>query len=1755
MRKKLSKGIVAAAVLTTWLSTPFVQAETVPSTPATPNTAGAYIYVGADSTQTTFDIGTVSGWQGTNQGAVVNFYSGQDVVLNSIDGGVQNYVNNIAGADTAGAIYNSVNNQADSITINGSANFQANQAYRGGAVYNDGTMVFNNGTVTFDGNKATEVTPSQGDWSGGGAIVNIDGNLKFNGDKVSFTNNDSVSNGGAILFGDTGVHGSSNININTIAEFTGNTATENGGAMANFGGNVKVDGTNGKVLFANNSANNGGGVYVGAGTTADYGNNAEFSGNTATGKGGAISNEGTLIVGNDAKFTGNKAVQGGAISNYDGKVTIKDGAHFDSNTATDAGAISNVSTAGHKADLTIGNNAEFKGNTAGNYAGAILNQNSNLTIGTDSKFTGNSNGKNGGEHSGGAIVIDTNGGNDTPSYVKIGDGAEFTGNTSSKSAGALYVYESNGEVSVELGKTTFKGNTAALNGGAVAVYGATGTSKEGNKGVTIGEGSVFDGNNASNGSGGAIYAADYEGHTTGLTVSGNTEFKNNTAKSEGGAIYNAASNLVLDTTAGDIKFADNTASGIANDILAATGSETNITGINNVSIGSGIETAAGSSLSIGGTASLIIEEGVKGQFAGAVTSESGAYLVNNGETTFSGVNETATGGKDNSSSANIKNNADLTISGNSTSKIANEGNVTVSGTYKGDFTQTNDKAQVVVEDGAKFGTGSTLEAGILKVVEGGKIDGTVNVTEAVLVEVGSAVFDSTGLQVAGDPDNGHVTGQFNLNNTAVRIEQGQALTWDLTLSGSSTISPTEPDKFVKIGDGTSTNTLTLSNGVDTSAGTGFEGYDVTNPATLKLSPNSGSSLTLSSTVKGDGNVLVDQIVAKVTNPDFDSTNPVDPDTNPEKVDKPMGVGTVNIANDNSGFTGNFLQKMGNVIAQAGSKFFGGNNTVEGGTLTIVNGAELGGLSNTVKGGTLNLQKGAILTSEVQATVGGTAEKPTYGTVNIYNDIEATYEQTEHPEFTTIKASDINNDGVLKYINSDGSKQTVTIDKAGLGLFNNTIIVDDSNDFTLYSDKGVRDLTLGDGSGILSDSITLSDNTKLTYKDNANIQQDNAKISVGKGASLNFANETTNVEYRPVISSVDDSALITKTGAGETVIAATLKDYKGSVAVDGGSLNFANTDDISINDITVKNGELNIASNVAAAGDVDVSNAALNTAQDLIVAGDVDVANAAVSVGHDMTVAGDANINGAEFSVARNLDVTGDLTLNNTHTTVNGQTKAATANFNGANSVVNLKGAAFFDNMNLNGATMNAGSNVNVTNTMTLANNPTIGLANGGINTVNVGTMDMSNSGANIAFDVNPRGSLTDSIVADSILNNPASPNKILITGINMTQSPIDRNVGIDISNLLKANDGTDTSDMVKLADGGVIARTAMGGYAITASSSSNMLNASLMAINPQMYRGQVATLASWQNQLVVNNMLFNHMEVLTNQLMNETKTANKYSAILPQFAPYQYSAKDGNLWYKAYGNFERLSMTRGLSVGNNAYGSLIGADFPLIDLKNGWKIVPTAYVGYNGGHQTYDGVSMYQNGAQLGLMGTAYKGDFLTSLLVYGGGYGNDMSVKGSYGSGSDTTGNWFAGVASKTAYNIHLPHDFIFQPTAMVTYNAFGNQNWGSSFGAMSMNAGMLNGINAAPGFNLIWNKKTFSIYATAQMVYNIMGGVDGRAGNVDLGYVRMRHSYFEYGFGVMKRFKDTFNGYLQMTFRNGGRTGVGFQGGIQWKPGKDKK
>ena len=98
-------------------------------------------------------------------------------------------------------------------------------------------------------------------------------------------------------------------------------------------------------------------------------------------------------------------------------------------------------------------------------------------------------------------------------------------------------------------------------------------------------------------------------------------------------------------------------------------------------------------------------------------------------------------------------------------------------------------------------------------------------------------------------------------------------------------------------------------------------------------------------------------------------------------------------------------------------------------------------------------------------------------------------------------------------------------------------------------------------------------------------------------------------------------------------------------------------------------------------------------------------------------------------------------------------------------------------------------------------------------------------------------------------------------------------------------------------------------------------------------------------------------------------------------------------------------------------------------------------------------------------------------------------------------------------------------------------------------MNAGFLNGINVAPGLNVIYGRDDWSVYLTAMYMYFINDKLNGSAGDIDLSNVRMRHGYAEYGIGATKNFKERFMGYSQVTVRNGGRTGVALQAGLTYR------
>lgn len=457
--------------------------------------------------------------------------------------------------------------------------------------------------------------------------------------------------------------------------------------------------------------------------------------------------------------------------------------------------------------------------------------------------------------------------------------------------------------------------------------------------------------------------------------------------------------------------------------------------------------------------------------------------------------------------------------------------------------------------------------------------------------------------------------------------------------------------------------------------------------------------------------------------------------------------------------------------------------------------------------------------------------------------------------------------------------------------------------------------------------------------------------------------------------------------------------------------------------------------------------------------------------------------------------------------------------------------------------------------MTMADGSRFGAMNSGMADYNITDINVNGTN-NFTIDVLGRSNAqgehgTDRFVGDNLVGNGTIniEDWTLAGDIFGWQAPIDRDLKLD--NVFKFNN---ISPNIQLTATKKEVFTPIGWYQLNNHGGmTGNYELNLTRFNPQVYRGQVTTLAQYMNQLAIDDMLFNHSMLLPSfkddDLSDNGTMINRLAAANPVYAPYQYSKKDGGLWYRMYGTFETLQMSQGLSrVGNNAYGTIIGADFGLKNLRNGWKFMPTAYIGYNGAHQYFAGMGAYQNGGQAGFLGTWYKNNFVLGGLVYGGVYQNSMDIAGH----TDNTFNYFAGASAKGAYNLRLHRDWVLQPNLMLAYNFFGQQNWHSDFGQMGMMSGILNGINLAPGLNLIWEKETFSIYATLQYMYNLNGAVDGRAGNVSLPHLYMDRGYIQYGFGFTKRFSDRFAGYFQTVFRNVGRTGVGFQLGLNIKLGK---
>ena len=909
------------------------------------------------------------------------------------------------------------------------------------------------------------------------------------------------------------------------------------------------------------------------------------------------------------------------------------------------------------------------------------------------------------------------------------------------------------------------------------------------------------------------------------------------------------------------------------------------------------------------------------------------------------------------------------------------------------------------------------------------------------------------------------------------------------------------------------------------------------------------------------------------------TNTINSNISSDTTDNPddasiFNFGTLYLNGDNSGYTGDFSQEGENAASAktyVTGTFFNGHTDIDNGELNWMTDKSESGILN-ITGGKLHIISSD--TVNVKLTLAG---------IDSENEEDKEYSVIEEAAQVII---DQNSELELKDLskttldNNDAWGGKITLNGGELNLNNIT----NYNGAKLEANTG--DLNINAGHLVVANGSFIKGDVKTTIEDGANLQiNSGGNVSLGSETTwkengtviLDGGNLTTNLPtsvsngiIQAVKGNLDIASGSLTVGANSRIESAvkTLIGTTATLDIIAGGYVHLGTDDTLGGQVTLNGGTLDY-SMITREGEENViiaNTGKLNLLENSVLSiKDPSVIKKAVDVdirkGATVNLKSSPNAeNGSKLELDAN-DKWNGLIASWTNATletdgVDNSKSGGQLQQNRGNSIFTNKSNILIDGKNsyivggntsiLSGSALHLGSGVEhfVLDNLNMGGNSLLDTMN---NTVNkYGIIDNLNVDGvnNVSIDVSPRDWKGDTFVINNL--NGQNNGTLNISDFNFIGlAPVDRHIKIQVFDAQNINDVNFTASDKKIF-------TPIGNYQMF-SQGGGAYTASLVDYNPQVYRGQVATLAAYNHQLLVDDMLTNHFILPNERLIDKAAQANKTSSVSPLFAPYQSTIDDGGIWTKTYVSFETLSMTNNLKVGNNVYGTLVGADFPSVKLKKGWKFIPTAYIGYNGGMQGFNNVDMYQNGGQGGFMGTFIKNNFIGSITAYGGGYFNEMSVAGN----TDHTGNWFAGTAAKAAYNIHATKHFIIQPTAFVSYNIFGKQNWGTDYGSMSMNSGTLNGINVAPGMNLIYSRDTWSVYGTIQYMFNINDQVGGKAGNVNLPKTEMRHGYINYGIGATKTWKDRLTSYFQINFRNGGRTGIGFQLGLNYlfDWGKPKK
>ena len=1628
---------------------------------------------------------------------------------------------------TGGAVgFNSASNIHTNFTNNGNVDL------KGGTL---GVNITGTGTTEIRGNvNMTDTSKSIGQ------DINItNGSFTANGANIGGAVTNAVNNGLVLTGGNLtkNVTGAGSTKIDTTGTVTNTASIQQAVNVVNGTFNNTTGSVSGLTTISNGATAKQSGVgslgaVYNAGTLEVSNGTVTSVANTASGTQGVKQSGGTVTSVNN---TGVYNLTGGTVTNYTqsvGNLNISNGASLTVSNGTNpltsavnaiTGGTVNLGNASSIGSLTINNGLDTnKAKVVTNGASVLNIQNgafttqaetnigndAAVTIGTASGTTGKLNVSNG------TVALGNNDTWNAKGEVNVNGGTlNLNGVTQS---GKLTQTSGNGTTNV-LSNQTFGTDTTITNGtlnigdGAgtndttLTVTGGTITAGSSNAKVVINSDSIMDikgGTVTLDGGSGDHGQVDWKGtvklENGGSLILSNiydslrttTETKNKTGilNAEGGNLTINSSTVLLGN----------------NDVIAQA---VNLTLAGNIVVNDSANAyidssdtwTAGNITQTGGTLSL---DGVSTAAAKTLNSNGGTLNVINVVTLATGDDTIATGTTVNIASGNTLNIQNtsangVTIDNGDTWEGAislSGGNLNLNGRYD-TTTATHKYNQAggvlnLITSKLKLGTSDSKIAG-----------GTVNVNSG-----SELTFDN------GTSNNAVVKSDANTSNKLT--VGGDTTTTELTLNSGSDINA-------------GTDVIITSKGTLNSVGTQIKGDStkgITNDGIFNLTNEGDTAGTIARAINnaaGDGTtgtVNLTGITESTANGRIDQAN------------VKVGDGSGTAGSDTSVFTmgANVTANTKLTVAQDGKIVNSANNIVAeaidvatGGSI-VGNGTTEGNL--TVRNGGSNA--GTITQNNVTLTA---------GTLDNTGTLTANGTFTNHATIT-----DSTGNGTL-HINGGGSSDKAITQKdatvTGATAFNNN-----------------ADLT---ATNSLNNSGTINNTSNITVKSTSN----NASL-INTGIINSTANSTITAD---TLTNTDGTMNLTK---AQVAIVYQADDIKGIINVLGSD------DSTDKTDLSITGTKPNFAGNLNVGN--NTNNATLNLLSGNIVEEAItNIASGSVLNVDDSSGAGTSSVvidgnndtYAGDITLASGAVTMKDLTVKTGDTsTTAGGTLPYYEQTGGALTLTNST-LSMVDSSKIGGGDLTVDTNStfnSLSKAFSVDNLTNAGLING----INGGYKNYAVSTGFYAGDAlgDKQGDFTTDLYARSNTNKnydkygsdsatiyASDPSKHGILNVSDWtlngdiygwDAPIDRNISMD--KLFKGSVATGHTIDFTVTDKEVF--TPIGWYGLHSKGGGNF-SFDLNRFNPGVFRGQVSKIAQYQNQLMIDDILFSHTMLDQGFKGNDyiASNPNRFASATDLYPPYQYSRKDGGLWVKAYGIFENLQMNVG-KIGNNAYGTIIGADFGLKELKHGWQFMPTAYIAYNGAHQYWKGYGAYQNGGQAGFMGTFYKNNWIIGALAYGGVYNNNMDTP----RGNDDTLGYFGGGAVKTAYNWNFAKNWSLQPNLLVSYNYFGKENWHTDFGQMSMMSGQLHGINIAPGLNLIWEKETFSIYGTIQYMYNVNQSVGGRAGNVDLPNVHMDRGYIQYGLGFNKRFGDRFNGFLQAVIRNVGRTGIGLQAGFQWQLGK---